>query len=552
MTSIDQIITSICWTLFHSLWQGGILLVIGSVLFHAIRNTKATVRYRVLLFFLAIFILTVVVTFYYEWNGFSQSHHIKGGVSGNYLTSEQFSLSYNHIQNILTNFISNNAWWIVIIWGILFVYHMIVLYFNYKGIQKMRYEQVYPVSAIWLQKLENLKELLHMRMTIYIQESAQVSVPIVMGILQPLILVPVGMLNSLRADEVEAILLHELAHVKRYDFLVNLIQKILQAIFFFNPGYIWLSKMLKIEREYCCDEIAVSVTGERKSYVKALVAFHDYQQKVQLGQAFASEREVLLGRAKKLVTGYRSTISKQERKVAAATFLVLCCISYLLISLKAPSAILINGSLKDNYLALNEQVLHPQKTTGKVKNERNTISQKRPNGNSVSKPRQQKNDNTDTIGSNDFLTINTKVIETPSTNLKEMSGLKKNGTSIKVILSASGIKELVVNGSIVEEGAYSRYKEDIHVLQKRAEQPIPVLPLQLSDEAHNKAVVIPKVKNTSIQVKLAILAAEIQQLEEDQKALDKTSASEEKKRQIFLRRQIVESERRMLLMETGD
>src|SRR4030095_11498069 len=94
-------------------------------------------------------------------------------------------------------------------------------------------------------------------------QSSLTKVPVVIGHLKPVILFPIGILNSLPQNEVEAILLHELAHIARNDFLINLLQQFTEIIFFFNPAVIWVSSCIKSERENCCDDIAISVTQDK-------------------------------------------------------------------------------------------------------------------------------------------------------------------------------------------------------------------------------------------------------------------------------------------------
>jgi bla regulator protein BlaR1 len=79
----------------------------------------------------------------------------------------------------------------------------------------------------------------------------------VIGNLKPVILMPIGLLTALTTEEVEAILMHELAHIKRRDYLVNLLQSLMEIVFFFNPAVLWISQLIKAERENCCDDLAL-------------------------------------------------------------------------------------------------------------------------------------------------------------------------------------------------------------------------------------------------------------------------------------------------------
>ena len=92
-------------------------------------------------------------------------------------------------------------------------------------------------------------------------ESCLADVPLVIGWLRPVIVAPIGMLAGLPADHVEAILLHELAHIRRADYLVNLVQTAVEGILFYHPAVWWVSGGVRAERENCCDDQVAAVRG---------------------------------------------------------------------------------------------------------------------------------------------------------------------------------------------------------------------------------------------------------------------------------------------------
>jgi uncharacterized protein (TIGR03435 family) len=94
-----------------------------------------------------------------------------------------------------------------------------------------------------------------------------------MGWLRPIVLVPLGVLAGLPAAQMEALLLHELAHIRRRDYLVHILQSAVEAVFFYHPAVWWISGHMRAERELCCDDIAVSVTGDAVVFARALAAF---------------------------------------------------------------------------------------------------------------------------------------------------------------------------------------------------------------------------------------------------------------------------------------
>src|SRR6202008_3371205 len=113
------------------------------------------------------------------------------------------------------------------------------------------------------------------------------------------ILVPLGLLAALPPSQVETILLHELAHIRRKDYLVNLLQRFSEAVFFFNPALIWISSLIRQEREACCDDIVVSTATHHGNYLKALVSFQEYcLTPPKYAMAIGSKQHYLLNRVK--------------------------------------------------------------------------------------------------------------------------------------------------------------------------------------------------------------------------------------------------------------
>jgi len=102
-------------------------------------------------------------------------------------------------------------------------------------------------------------------------ESAVVQVPAVIGWLRPVILLPASALTGLTPLQLDALLAHELAHVRRYDYLVNLIQAVIETLLFYHPAVWWVSQQVRDEREHCCDDLAVAVCGDAHFYATALL-----------------------------------------------------------------------------------------------------------------------------------------------------------------------------------------------------------------------------------------------------------------------------------------
>ena len=114
--------------------------------------------------------------------------------------------------------------------------------------------------------LERVSQRLGLRRATQILQSTLVQVPVVAGYFRPVILVPMSVISGLPASQLEAILAHELAHIRRHDYLVNLLQTLVETVFFYHPGVWWLSRQIRNERENCCDDLAVAVVGSGVDY----------------------------------------------------------------------------------------------------------------------------------------------------------------------------------------------------------------------------------------------------------------------------------------------
>ena len=110
------------------------------------------------------------------------------------------------------------------------------------------------------------------RDSVTLLESCLAEVPVVIGYVRPVILMPVGLLAGLPAGQIESILLHELAHIRRHDYLVNLLQIVVESLVFYHPAVWWISGVMRAERENCCDDLVVATQGDAFAYAAALTA----------------------------------------------------------------------------------------------------------------------------------------------------------------------------------------------------------------------------------------------------------------------------------------
>ncbi|MFH1741984.1 MAG: M56 family metallopeptidase, partial [bacterium] len=144
-------------------------------------------------------------------------------------------------------------------------------------LQRFKRRHVKPLCDEWKERIEFLVWKVGVSRPVRVVESAIVQIPSTIGWLKPVILVPTSALTGLPPKQLEAIIAHELAHIRRYDYLINLMQTAVETLFFYHPAVWWVSRRIRIEREHCCDEIAVAVCGDAYSYASALTKLEEFR-----------------------------------------------------------------------------------------------------------------------------------------------------------------------------------------------------------------------------------------------------------------------------------
>jgi GWxTD domain-containing protein len=172
--------------------------------------------------------------------------------------------------------------------------------------RRLRRSGVCCAADVWQARLTQLKQQLQVTRPVMLLESCLAEVPVVVGYLRPMILMPVGLLAGLPAAQVEAILLHELAHIRRYDYVVNLMQVFVEGLLFYHPAVWWISGVMRAERENCCDDLVVAVTGGALEYAAALTAL----------EMRRGPREVLAVTGGNLVNRIQRLLGRPERRFA--------------------------------------------------------------------------------------------------------------------------------------------------------------------------------------------------------------------------------------------
>jgi beta-lactamase regulating signal transducer with metallopeptidase domain len=191
-----------------------------------------------------------------------------------------------------------------------------------------------PATHEWQRVATRLSSALGLRRGVQLLESAAVEVPSVIGTLRPVILIPASTLSGLTPEHIEMVLAHELAHIRRHDFFVNLLQALVETLMFYHPAVWWMSRRVRIERENCCDDLAVAVCGNPIQYARALTRLEELRA-ASLPTVVAANGGSLLDRIRRIAAGRAERTSSSSRWAAAVAMLAIIMLAVAIPSLPA-------------------------------------------------------------------------------------------------------------------------------------------------------------------------------------------------------------------------
>lgn len=323
----ERFVSALSNTLVHSLWQGLILAAVTGLIVLFTRKHSAVMRYNLLISALALFAVGVVVTFAMQMSEFkpvaTDAVTTINNVTANAAIQIDTPTPAQNFTDSLFSYLNQHHNTIVLVWFLIICAKSIQLLVGLIGVRRLKHTKVNQVTVDWYNRLQQLAHSLEIKKRIELLESGLAKVPMVIGALKPVILMPIGLLAALSIEEVEAILVHELAHIKRRDYLVNLLQSLMEIVFFFNPAVLWISQLIKAERENCCDDMVLSQRSNKVSYIRALISCEEYQAAVPAyAMSFAGDKATLMSRVKRMVSNRNHTLNLFEKTVLAVCLVV--------------------------------------------------------------------------------------------------------------------------------------------------------------------------------------------------------------------------------------
>lgn len=319
-----QFAEALVWTIIHSIWQFTVIALIMSVFLKLSQHHKSINRYYISLGSMVLALATFVTTF-----------------MAYYLVHKEtvVMISINEIADITSaatpkmSLLDQFTTWITIYQTPIFMTWILgVGLFGLRLIGSLVYVEYLVKTMTPVFHQSAFKSFMQMishydiKENIRIGESRSISSPMILGFFKPVILFPIGMINQLDTSEVDAILAHELAHFVRKDIYINVIQTMVEALLYYHPAIWWISANIRVERENCCDEMAIGYLGDNVKYAKTLVKMQELQiNGPALALNFNNKNSFFSNRIKRILN-MSQTRNFLKEKIITTVFLALLVI----------------------------------------------------------------------------------------------------------------------------------------------------------------------------------------------------------------------------------
>ncbi|HEY6066693.1 MAG TPA: M56 family metallopeptidase, partial [Thermoanaerobaculia bacterium] len=277
-----QFYSALGWALFHFLWQGAVVALGLGAAGWLFRKRTPALRYALACGALATMLGLPIAT---AWSlaargarGPSETSPVTAASPGALSLATAFPAPVSGAAMIpatLRNRLEALRPWALTVWfaGVL------ILSVRFLGglaaARRLTRRGTRPAPPVWQEALARLAAKLSIERPVRLLESAVVRVPTAIGAFRPVILFPATVFLGLPTRGLEALLAHELAHVRRHDYLVNLLQTVAETLLFYHPAVWWVSARIRSEREQCCDDLAIAATGDPRTYARALMRLEE-------------------------------------------------------------------------------------------------------------------------------------------------------------------------------------------------------------------------------------------------------------------------------------
>jgi uncharacterized protein (TIGR03435 family) len=303
------------WVLVHFIWQGAVLAVAAAVVLHLCRRQSASVRYAIACgAMLAMLVSTGITAALIEVPAAAlEATRVSARTTPNTRIGVLLPIQVNDTPSAAA--VSNAQRveallpWIVSVWLLGVTVLLARVGAGWWRVRRLHQLALRTICSSWQAAGNRIASRLAIASVIRIVEIPHIDVPLVVGCLRPIIVLPIAAISQLSAAQVEAILAHELAHVRRHDYLVNLMQTIAETLLFYHPVVWWLSARIRDEREHCCDDVALTIYGDPVGYAAALTELEAWRAG-EVSLAAAATGGSLLNRVRRIL---RVDVSEDSR-----------------------------------------------------------------------------------------------------------------------------------------------------------------------------------------------------------------------------------------------
>ena len=311
-------LTTLGWTVVHSLWQGTFLAGVAALLLSILPDRRARTRHLVAYASLVAMLVLPVAT------ALMSADPMGEGVRRPVMRAVDDAIGLQVVLEARALIIPAAA----VLWISGLTLYLVRVGREWRRAQQLQRLDLDDAGEPIQSVVAELRSRLSLRTGVNVHRSRRASVPMVLGWLRPVILLPTSTATSLAPRQLRAVLAHELAHVSRRDYLANLIQMAAETMLFHHPAAHWISRRIRTEREYCCDDVAVSVGADPADYARALAALDDARDDCRMAVAAASGTlldriQRIVGQPRPVLTPMRGVAALAAASLVAAMLLTL-------------------------------------------------------------------------------------------------------------------------------------------------------------------------------------------------------------------------------------
>ena len=314
------------WTLVHSLWQIVLVAILLKGLLLLSSNQSARLRYGLSLAAMLGIALGAVVTFCRNYHPIVSTMVVENvDWNTNILIDEITQLEFVQASfwKVWLAYLEQSLPYLAMAWLVgIFVFSISTVR-DYFQLRELQYRHSQPVSAAWQARLVQLQQQLGIQRKVELLTCSLLEEPITFRHFKPVILLPASLLSGLSVEQVEILLLHELAHIRRYDYVVNWMQSSLEVLFFYHPAFWWISRQVRAEREHCCDDLVLQFSPQPMLYAQTLtqLQLNFHSLKTNLAMSAIKNQGVFTTRIHRLFGKYYAP-NRQRKGTIVALLLV--------------------------------------------------------------------------------------------------------------------------------------------------------------------------------------------------------------------------------------